>query len=79
MEEHVASVHGIPARGERGDGAIIVEVRHVEQIFGRQPLGPPERDVGAHIVQIAKAGSEGDVAGVIQSGAAEDEDAVLHG
>lgn len=77
MEEQVALVHGVSARGQRRDGAVVLEVRYVEEVFGGQPLVPTERYVRAHVVQITEAGGEGDMAGVVQRCAAEDENAVL--
>lgn len=65
VEQGVAPVHGVAVRVGARDGAVRLEVRHVEELRRRQPVRLAQRRVGPHVVQLAEARGEGDVAVVV--------------
>lgn len=79
VEEAVAAA-GVVALGAGGDeGAVIVLVGDVEELVVGEAVGAARGEVGLNVVESAEEAAEGDVPGVVEVGAAEDEDAVLGG
>ena len=77
MEKRISLAKPVATGAGLGDGAVVVEVADVEELVVVEAVLAAERDVGFYVVELAEFGGEGDVAGVVEGGAAEDEDAVL--
>lgn len=70
--------HGNPSRVVVGDQVVIgINVAHIEHLDIREAKLPAHLQMRRHVVELPKEGSKSNVTLVIETGLAEDQDAIL--